>query len=255
MKIGIMQGRLLPPVDDKIQEFPKDWQQEFRKISEIGLNHIEFIVTKNSFSDFKNLPLLSQYSDRISAICCDNLVDENFKKFDFLRDQLVPICEKSISSNILNLNIPLLEQSTLNDSNFDEFSRNILEISSKYPVLNFNFEIESPFEISLNLLNLSDKFFFVYDTGNLNYIGVNHEEYLKKVINKTYQIHLKDRDIRGSHFPWVGTTDFRLIFKSLKKYNYDGLFTIQTKRGVDNNEIETIKSHSNYFKTLWQVTV
>ena len=36
MKLGIIQGRLLPPVNDKIQEFPKDnWKEEFNIIDEI----------------------------------------------------------------------------------------------------------------------------------------------------------------------------------------------------------------------------
>jgi L-ribulose-5-phosphate 3-epimerase len=250
MKLGIIQGRLLPPVNGKIQEFPKDnWKEEFDILDEIGLNHIEFIVTKESFFDFTNLSL-KEYSNRISAICCDNLIDEEFYKLDFLTEQLIPICELAKRDGIKNINIPLLEQSSLKEHNFQKFSKNILEISNTYN-LNFNFEIESPLEASLSLVNLSDRFYFIYDTGNLNYIKVDHKDYIENIILKISQVHLKDRDIDGSHYPGSGTTNFKLIFDLLRNYNFSGPFTIQTKRGGSGLESKTIHQHSLFFKTLW----
>jgi len=65
MRVGIIQGRLLPPVNGKIQEFPKDnWRQEFDILTQVDLNHIEFIVTKDSFTDFTGLSL-KDYSNRM----------------------------------------------------------------------------------------------------------------------------------------------------------------------------------------------
>ena len=250
MKLGIIQGRLLPPVNDKIQEFPKDnWKEEFNIIDEIGLDHIEFIVTKESFTYFTGLSI-KEYSNRISAICCDNLIDEEFYKLDFLKDQLIPICEIAKRDGIKNINIPLLEQSSLKEENFQIFSKNILEISNNYD-LNFNFEIESSLDVSLSLVNLSDRFYFIYDTGNLNYIKVDHKNYIESIILKISQVHLKDRDDDGSHYPGTGTTDFKLIFDLLRKFNFFGPFTIQTKRGDFGLESKTIQQHTLFFKTLW----
>ena len=43
-KIGIMQGRLSPPIDGRIQAFPiNDWESEFEKASKIGFDCIEWI--------------------------------------------------------------------------------------------------------------------------------------------------------------------------------------------------------------------
>ena len=252
MKIGIIQGRLLPPVDGFIQEFPTHtWRQEFSMLTHIGLDHIEFIVTKKSFSDFLNLPLLD-FVDKISSICCDNIIDSDFHKMSFLKSQLVPICNVASKFGIVNINIPLLEDSSLTIDNFDEFSENILSLSSDFPNLKFNFELESSLETSLSLVNLSDRFKFVYDTGNLNFIGVNHCDYLNGIIHKISNVHLKDRDSKGSHFPNEGSTDFKSIFEILYMKNYDGYFTIQTKRGGYGNEMDTISKHSDYFKTLWK---
>ena len=47
MKLGLLQGRLSPPVGG-FQEFPKDWEREFRIADELGLNHIDWLVTNIS---------------------------------------------------------------------------------------------------------------------------------------------------------------------------------------------------------------
>ena len=42
--IGIMQGRLSPPLNGMIQSFPKDtWRDEFNIASEVGFDAIEII--------------------------------------------------------------------------------------------------------------------------------------------------------------------------------------------------------------------
>ena len=47
MKIGIIQGRLSPPVEG-FQECPANWKREFELLSILRLNHIEWIVTSDS---------------------------------------------------------------------------------------------------------------------------------------------------------------------------------------------------------------
>ena len=71
--IGIIQGRLSQPIEG-FQECPNDWKGEFDLLPSLGLNHIEWIVTKKSFS---NNPLFSEDLSNypISSICADNLVD------------------------------------------------------------------------------------------------------------------------------------------------------------------------------------
>ena len=78
MKIGIIQGRLSPPTEG-FQDTPKDWRREFDLLPKLGLNHIEWVVTKESFEDN---PLftedISAYTNKVSAICADNLVNKKF---------------------------------------------------------------------------------------------------------------------------------------------------------------------------------
>ena len=43
-KLGIMQGRLVPPVEGRIQAFPRDrWAEEFPNAAAAGLGAIEWI--------------------------------------------------------------------------------------------------------------------------------------------------------------------------------------------------------------------
>ena len=49
-EIGIMQGRLLPPVGEHIQAFPaKSWREEFAIARECGLGMIEWIFEGNDW--------------------------------------------------------------------------------------------------------------------------------------------------------------------------------------------------------------
>ena len=98
MKMGIIQGRLSPPTEG-FQDTPSDWKKEFDLLQDMGLNHIEWIVTEKSF---ENNPIftedLSNYS--ISSICADNLVSEKIIDTEFLSDNLTPICEAAIRNKI-----------------------------------------------------------------------------------------------------------------------------------------------------------
>ena len=48
MKIGIIQGRLSEPKEG-FQDTPTDWKREFEDLKKNNLNHIEWIITKDSF--------------------------------------------------------------------------------------------------------------------------------------------------------------------------------------------------------------
>lgn len=249
--MGIIQGRISPPRGG-FQEFPFDtWEQEFEDLKKLNLNHIEWLITKNSFVDN---PLFTEDLTKfpISSICCDHLID-NFIKYPwFLNKNLDPVCESAIKNNIKNITIPLLEQSNMiDDNNRSMFSNIIKEYGLKYKKLNFTFEMELHPLKQLEIVNLCDNFFITYDTGNFTSCGYSHKYSLYYLHKKINNLHLKDRNFKGeSLVPGKGNTDFGLIFKLLKEYKYDGYYTIQTARGKTGDEFETIKEHRDYFLKL-----
>jgi hypothetical protein len=251
MKLGIIQGRLLEPVSGKIQEFPEDWKLEFEIASRSDIQHIEWLVTKDSFD---NNPIFYEdcSSYNISSICADNLVDERFVSKDFLDKNLDPICSAALRQNIGFITIPLLEDSDITDKDSrNKFTEHILEYGNKYPTLNFSFEAETHWDNILELVNLRDNFWITYDTGNITSEGFSHEKYIEATHNKINNVHLKDRTHDGQTVtPLAGDTDFLTIFNTLRKVKYDGLYTLQTARGSCGAEKETIANHKTLFEGI-----
>jgi sugar phosphate isomerase/epimerase len=248
---GIIQGRLLPPVDGHIQEFPKDnWKEEFETIKELGMTHIEWIITKKSFEEGVLNLELSEYADRISSICCDNLIDKKFLNHDFLAEQLRPICNWAIDNGIKAIGIPLLEDSEINATNIIETIEVFKSYGNVYPDLEFHFETDCSPLISQRLVYSCDNFFFTYDTGNITSAGYVHNLYLMGLQDKIKNVHLKDRTTNpvATVAPGTGDTNFELIFDVLKKNDYNCIFTIQTARGESGKEKETIKRHKEFYE-------
>jgi sugar phosphate isomerase/epimerase len=250
-KLGIVQGRLLPPIGNHIQEFPRaEWKLEFDLMENLGLTHIEWIVTDTSFKT-KTLNLdVKKYGSKISSVCCDHLIDNHFYKKSFLKERLEPACEFAIKNNIKSLTIPLLEKSKLNNFNIDSAVENFVYFGKKYPSLNFSFEIENNADISLCLADCLPNFYLTYDTGNITSCGIDHEIYIEKVFHKINNVHLKDRTVDpiSTVEPGNGDTDFYLIFDILSKKCYKGWYTLQTARSKNGSETETISRHIKFYE-------
>ena len=141
MKIGVMQGRLSPPAEG-FQECPVNWRREFDVLADLGLSHIDWVVTKNSFATnpffFERL---SKYS--INAVCADNLVDRDILDEEYFKRNMVPICRSAIRNRIKNITIPLLEESDmLKDKDRERFIELLLPLVGLYEDLDFSFEAE-----------------------------------------------------------------------------------------------------------------
>jgi len=255
MKLGVMQGRLTEPINNCIQEFPSKWMLEFQHLRELKLNHIEWLVTKNSFH---TNPLLSKdyllYSLPISSICADNLVDHRISDENFLKNNLIPICEAALKNMINNITIPLLEESVLEDDiKHRAFSKAMVKIGRNFPTINFTFESEMKPDRLLEIVDLADNFYVTYDTGNITSCGFSHVDYINFFKNKINNVHLKDRTRGGETvIPTLGDTDFKTIFQTLKEIGYNRFYTMQTARGHTGCEFETIREHKSIFEKIYE---
>lgn len=254
MNIGILQGRLSKPIDNFIQDFPSDtWEQEFELLDELGLTHIEWVVNKKSFdASYLNIDC-KKYSDKILSVSCDNLTNKNIAEKDFLDEQLDPVCKFAERNNIKSITIPLLEDSKI-DGCLNKFISNITIYANKYKDINFNFELESDYKVALKLLKSHDNFYLTYDIGNITACRFSHEGYIRNCFDYINVIHLKDKTINPvkNVEPGTGLANFNLVFKILKELEYNGVFTMQTNRGQDGFEIETVKRHKKFFEDLYE---
>tara|TARA_R110001583_G_scaffold113252_1_gene263754 strand:+ start:7817 stop:8584 length:768 start_codon:yes stop_codon:yes gene_type:complete len=254
MKLGILQGRLSPP-NGGFQEFPKNWKNEFKNLETMGLKHIDWLVTKNCLGDSNPLFHEDLSSLKIGSICADNLVDTRIATSTFLFTELHKICESAIKNNIGTITIPLLEQSELSDGDKRaRFIDNMNELANNwFPTLIFSFEIESYHNVITDIIYSNDNFRLTYDTGNMTSLGINHEYYIDKYINKIDTVHIKDRLYDGTTVsPGTGKTDFKSIFNHLRSLNDNGInYTIQTDRETDGDEVNTISKHKKIIEELY----
>lgn len=256
MILGIMQGRLSPPVDGAIQEFPKDWKKEFILLKGTGLCHIDWIVTKDSF---KSNPLFETDLSilPIRSICADNLISRKFCEPSFLKDNLQPICEAAIKNKIYSVTIPLLEDSSIEDLVIrNRFTQAIKPYSKKYKNLIFSFEFECEPEAILQVVKNRKNFRITYDTGNItsykNPCTMHHPVFIRSLIKYIDCIHLKDRTSEGKTVtPGKGDADFVQIMNTLIWIGYEGCFTMQTDRGKTGNELKTTLDNMKFFKKLF----
>jgi hypothetical protein len=108
MDIGIIQGRLLPPIKGRIQAFPRErWTEEFFIAKDIGLNSIDWIIEDdrgypNPLLKKDGQDLIMKISEEtgiiIQSVCADLFMDfpilrgdENREKF--CKDKLLTIME------------------------------------------------------------------------------------------------------------------------------------------------------------------
>ncbi|MAL09029.1 MAG: hypothetical protein CMF74_05110 [Maricaulis sp.] len=254
MNLGIMQGRLSEPVDGHMQEFPTNWQNEFKLLQDCGLNHIEWLITKGSATTnpaFDSNICLKQYP--ISSFCADTLVDTRIVDKNYLNQNLRPICESAIRNNVKIITIPLLEDSSVEESKIrNKFKDLIVEYGKQYPTLMFSFECELSIEALQEIIQLSDNFYVTYDTGNITSYGIDHTEYIAQFYHRINNVHLKDRTYTAKTVePSTGDTNFSLIFKNLSSLGYNGVYTMQTARGKVGDEFNTALSHKKILKEIY----
>ena len=251
MKTGIIQGRLSRP-DEGFQDCPKNWKREFDLLGPLGLNHIEWIVTKESFGD--NPVFTEDVSGYpVHSICADNMVDKRFVERNYFINNMTPICHAATRNNVKNVTIPLLEDSDVSDDDIrQQFCVLVKELSNKFDSINFSIEAELDPDKLEEILSLGENFTVTYDTGNITSEGIDHKNYIEKTFHKINNVHLKDRtfDARTVE-PTQGDTDFKQIFKNLKTINYDGPYILQTARSVDGHEKDTILRHKKIFEDLY----
>jgi hexulose-6-phosphate isomerase len=251
MKLGVMQGRLLSPVNGHIQEFPPKWKDEMVLVDELGLVGVEWLVTKSSYLNNPILELNTFDTYPIVSVCLDNLVDNQIDNGEAVKD----IISSCYSAGVRRFTIPLLEESSMVDDNRrKEFCNHIKDMGTLFSDATFSFEAELDIYKLDEIVYLCDNFKVTYDTGNTTSFGLNHEDYINHYGDKISNVHLKDRTFdMKTVYPLTGDTDFTRIFELLKSIGYDGNYIIQTARGESGLEVKTILKHMKIFKELYNV--
>ena len=249
MKLGLMQGRLLPPVRGQMQEFPENWEDELVLVERLGLVGVEWLLTLHKFHDNPILEKNTFNKFPVMSVCMDNLVDDQIDDPLILKN----IIQSCYDEGVRRFTIPLLEQSSMiNGERRNHFCNNIEVIGNLFHDAIFSFEAELHPKHLAEIVYLCDNFRVTYDTGNTTSFGLDHVEYITQFSSLINNVHLKDRTFDAETVePPTGDTDFETIFRTLKSIGYDGNYVIQTARGKTGKEVETILNHMNIFRDIY----
>lgn len=269
-KIGFMQGRLSPLVNNQIQAFPFDnWSNEFKSAELLGLSCMEWtldypklhsnpLLIKSNKNQI--LSLCKRHKITIPSITLDCCMQRPFWKvkdkltFKSLLTDLKLIINSANRIGAKILVIPLVDNGSINQK--PEF--NILKntIFSLYDLLinkDIKIAFESDYEPSKlrDFINVFDKdtVGINYDIGNSASLGYNFDDEVNKYGERIINIHVKDRLLNGSTVRLgEGNADFPKISKILKNMNFKGNFILQTARSKTNKHFEELEKNINFIK-------
>lgn len=254
--IGVMQGRLVPRIDGRIQAFPwRNWQTEFGTAAELGFDAIEFIF-EGGEPGIDSHPLLTSSGQAeirqlvgatgvdVPSICADYFMSEPLfrdspaqrtRRLNVLRD----LIRGAAAVGARLIEIPCVDQSSLTSE--AEHDALIAALEAALPLareqrVNLLLETDLPPHAFAALLSRIDEpeVGANYDTGNSASLGFDTVQEIEAYGDRILNIHIKDRVLHGTTVPLgTGNANFPAFFAALRDRGYDRGFILQTARDPD----------------------
>lgn len=271
-RIGIMQGRLVPPVEGRIQCFPcANWRDEFPKAKAAGLDSIEWIYDTygeaanplNTDDGIAELRKLQRENDvALRSICADWFMD-----FGFIRvsldararhlDRLFWLYERaSLLGGISRIVLPFVDQSSIRTAGEkDDVAAVINDLISVARAGNIEIHLETdlgPRDFAEFLDRFPSNMVKVnYDSGNSASLGYRPAEEFSAYGKRVGSVHIKDRIRGGATVPLAtGDCDFHGLFTSLRDMHggkgYSGDFILQVARGKAGDEVDWSRANREF---------
>lgn len=273
--IGIMQGRLLPPVDGRIQSFPVEgWEGEFARAAEAGLDRIEWIY---ELETAERNPLASESGlERIRRLTADSGVEVRSVCADyFMRAPLVVggrfdersanqlrwLVERCADLGVEYIVLPFVDESVLAGpadtvaltAGLRRFLDNVmrydveLHLETSLPPAEFRALLGA---IGHPLVRAN------YDIGNSASLGFWPAEELAAIGAWLGSVHVKDRRRSGGTVPLgTGDADFDTCFRLFAALGYGGPLVLQTARDPGGGEVELARRNREFVITHLQSRV
>ena len=267
-EIGIMQGRLSPRIDGKIQAYPAStWQKEFEIAQEIGYAAIEWIVEKpvetnalmttSGKTEIKKV--IASTGVRIDYVCADIFMQQPLVRMSEEtksqnKEYLLEILKNAKEVGAIGVEIPFVDNSSIkSETEKQEFIDTMQDAFKLAKDLDIKISLEtdlSPIAFKELLEQIGLDFVQAnYDIGNSASLGFDPKEELNAYGQRILNVHVKDRKLGGTTVPLgTGNADINLVIQKLQEFGYSGGLTMQAARGV--NDVETAKEQLNYVRNL-----
>ena len=265
--IGIMQGRLIPPTDNRIQCFPRErWADEFELAARAGLDCIEWIydlygadanplATDSGLEKLRDLAM--QHKVKILSICADYFMDKPLVRasqaeLEQRLNTLTWLLKRGRLIGINRMVIPFVDASRIDTQNeFDGvvmLLQRVLEQARK-AAIEIHLETSlAPGRFAELLSRLPDPLLKVnYDSGNSSSLGYDPREEFAAYGERVGSVHIKDR-LRGAGTVPLGTgdADFPALAEGLRKVSYKGDFILQVARGTSGDEVAWARQNRDF---------
>ena len=261
--IGVMQGRLLPPIEGMIQAFPGEkWKKEFSTAHDCGLDLIEWIFEardwgKNAImADPDEITKYSQqYNIKVITLIADYFMDcpllrVSSEEVDTRMSLFEDLLKKASQIGVKFLNVPFVDNSEItSDAERDQVARLMSRLLPQAEKLGMEIALETslnPEKFRELLETINHPLIKVnYDVGNSAALGYDPAEEMDAYGTFIATVHIKDRVLGESTVPLgQGDADFDTVFSRLADLNYKGPFTLQAAR--DGDEKSAIKKYLEF---------
>ena len=267
-EIGIMQGRLSPRIDGKIQAYPAStWQKEFEIAQEIGYAAIEWIIEKpvetnalmtdSGKAEIKKM--IASTEVRIDYVCADIFMQQPLVRMtkdskSQNKEYLSAILKNAKEVGAIGVEIPFVDNSSIKNENekleFIDVMQDAFKLAKDLE-LKLSLETDLPpieFRELLESIDL-DHVQANYDIGNSASLGFDPREELEAYGLKILNVHVKDRKLGSTTVPLgTGNANINFVLQKLQEIGYRGGLTMQAARGE--NDVETAKEQLKYVRTL-----
>ena len=268
LRLGIMQGRLSPPINCKIQSFPAEtWRQEFFSAKSIGLKAIEWVVDEN-WDDHGNpllhvdgvkeiLRTIRETGVLVESVCADffmnaRLVSDDGRINELPLKFLLTLIQHTRAIGASTIVLPFVDDSSL--KTLEAVSALTTMLNSISPFMNevsvrLALETDLPPVLLRTLVaGLPSYVCLNFDTGNRCSQGYDPGDELTPLRNcRLGSVHLKDRKVGGGTVQFgCGSVDFRECLRLINELAFPSPLILQPARIPDMSELDQARSNKEF---------
>ena len=270
--VGIMQGRLLPPVNGRFQAFPAQrWREEFPKAAAAGLSCIEWIFEKpdeerNPLRHDEGLAEMERIADetnvRVRSICADYYMTEQLLHPDGSRNaanvaHLEWLIGRAARLKATYVVLPFVDSSSLKTPERIAGAIGVLrEVAAhaRSGSVELHVECDLPPPAFRDLLDRAAQpnVKANYDIGNSAALGYRPCDELPAIGPYLGSVHVKDRQRAGGTVPiGSGAADLPQAFRQIRAAGFARWLILQVAREEELDHVALARRNRLTVERLW----
>jgi len=256
-----MQGRLSPPVDGRIQAFPRDrWREEFILADEVDLRIMEWTLDQERLRENPLMTVagrqeIRQLSER-HGVAIPSLTGDCFMQAPFwkasgeqryrLEGVVRGVLGACRAAGIGTVVVPLVDEGSPADEAEEELlTRFLLGQAEELNQSGLRVAFESdlpPSDLAAFIERFPPGLFGInYDIGNSASLGFDPVEEFAAYGVRIFNVHVKDRRLGGTTVALgEGDAEFEVVFAALSDLGYSGNLILQTARDPEGDHLSSL---------------